>query len=59
MITLGRVEGNDIVVLDPKAKWTPSARTLYSKSGNNPLTGRAMLGRAVATFVGGRQVHGA
>jgi len=46
-------------MLDPKAKWTPSAKTLFSKSGNNPLAGRTLTGRAVATFVGGRQVHGA
>jgi dihydroorotase len=49
----------DLVLLDPKAKWTPSAKTLLSKSGNNPLLGRALTGRPVATFVGGRQVHGA
>jgi len=47
------------VLLDPKAKWIPSAKTLFSKSGNNPLAGRALTGRAVATFVGGHQVHGA
>ena len=49
----------DLVVLDPKAKWTPSAKTLFSKSGNNPLTGRPLTGRVLATFVGGHQVHGA
>ncbi len=49
----------DLVLLDPKAKWTPSAKTLASKSGNNPLTGRTLTGRAAATFVAGRQVHGA
>jgi len=49
----------DLVLLDPKAKWTPSAKTLCSKSGNNPLAGRTLTGRIVATFVGGRQVHGA
>jgi len=49
----------DLVVLDPKAKWTPSAKTLFSKSGNNPLTGRPLTGRVVATFVGGQQAHGA
>jgi dihydroorotase-like cyclic amidohydrolase len=32
---------------------------LVSKSGNNPLVGRALTGRVRATFVGGRQVFGA
>ncbi len=49
----------DIVVLNPQAKWTPTAKDLISKSGNNPLLGRALMGRIHSTFVGGRQVHGA
>ena len=49
----------DLVVLDPKAAWTPAKADLVSKSGNNPLVGRALTGRVRATFVGGRQVFGA
>ena len=49
----------DLVLLDPKAAWTPTAADLLSKSGNNPLVGRALTGRVRATFVGGRQVFGA
>jgi dihydroorotase-like cyclic amidohydrolase len=47
------------VVLDPKAAWTPAKADLVSKSGNNPLVGRALTGRVRTTFVGGRQVFGA
>jgi len=49
----------DLVILDPKASWTPASSDLASKSGNNPLVGRALTGRVRATFVGGRQVFGA
>jgi dihydroorotase-like cyclic amidohydrolase len=49
----------DVVLLNPKAAWTPAAADLFSKSGNNPLVGRALTGRVRATFVGGRQVFGA
>jgi dihydroorotase-like cyclic amidohydrolase len=47
------------VVLDAKAAWTPAKADLVSKSGNNPLVGRALTGRVRTTFVGGRQVFGA
>jgi dihydroorotase len=49
----------DLVILDAKAAWTPAKSDLVSKSGNNPLVGRALTGRVRATFVGGRQVFGA
>ena len=49
----------DLVILDAKAAWTPAKSDLVSKSGNNPLVGRALKGRVRATFVGGRQVFGA
>ena len=49
----------DLVILDAKAAWTPAKSDLISKSGNNPLVGRALTGRVRATFVGGRQVFGA
>jgi len=42
-----------------KAAWAPAKGDLASKSGNNPLLGRALTGRVRATFVGGRQVFGA
>jgi len=46
----------DLVLLDPKATWKPSAKTLLSKSGNNPLLGRTLKARVRSTFVGGRLV---
>jgi len=49
----------DLVLLDPKAAWTPAKGDFASLSGNNPLVGRALTGRVRATFVGGRQVFGA
>ena len=46
----------DIVLIDPKATWKPSAKTLLSKSGNNPLLGRTLKARIRSTFVGGKLV---
>jgi dihydroorotase-like cyclic amidohydrolase len=46
----------DVVLIDPKATWKPSAKTLLSKSGNNPLLGRTLKARIRSTFVGGQLV---
>jgi dihydroorotase len=47
----------DVVVLDPERQWTYDAAAGYSKSRNSPWSGRALTGRVVATFVGGRLVY--
>ena len=49
----------DVVVVDPEARWTPTAAALASKSKNSPFLGKEMRGRAVATVLAGRVVHGA
>lgn len=49
----------DFVLLDPRAKWKPSAGALLSRSGNNPLVGRTLRGKIRSTYVDGRLVHGA
>jgi dihydroorotase len=47
----------DVVVIDPERRWKVSARTFRSKSGNTPFDGWDLLGKAVATFVGGALVY--
>src|SRR5438132_677021 len=43
----------DVTVIDPKVKWTIDAAKFQSKSRNTPFGGAAVVGRAVATIVGG------
>jgi dihydroorotase len=40
-------------MIDPKAKWTLDATGFKSKSRNNPFHGTEVVGKAVATLVGG------
>ncbi|MBI3074234.1 MAG: dihydroorotase [Deltaproteobacteria bacterium] len=47
----------DVVVFDPNEKWTVSASSLCSKSGNSPWMGATMTGRVRATLVGGKVVY--
>ena len=47
----------DVVVIDPERQWTYDPYKGYSKSRNSPWAGQTLLGRAVATIVGGRLVH--
>ena len=44
---------HDLVVIDPKAAWTPTAASLRSLGKNTPLLGRALAGRVVAAVVDG------
>ncbi len=44
----------DVTIIDPERSWTVSASDLKGKSRNTPFLGRAMLGKAVGTIVGGR-----
>lgn len=43
----------DVTVIDPKAKWTINKDETKSKSRNTPFHGTPVVGRAVATIVGG------
>lgn len=47
------VPPNDLVVIDPRASWTPDAASLRSRGKNTPLLGRALIGRVVAAAVDG------
>jgi dihydroorotase len=44
---------DDLVVIDPRAEWTPSAARLRSLGKNTPLLGRVLVGRVVAVAVAG------
>jgi dihydroorotase len=55
--TLRRGSAADMVLIDPEAEWTVDAEQFRSKSRNTPFNGQNMKGRAVATFVGGEEVH--
>ncbi len=46
----------DVTVFDPEAEWTVDVSAFQSKSRNSVLDGVTLTGRAVTTFVGGRQV---
>jgi len=43
----------DISILDLETEWTIDAKAFASRSCNTPFQGRAVVGRAVATFCGG------
>ena len=47
----------DLVLVDPERAWVYDPAKGYSKSRNSPWAGRAMIGRAVATIVGGILVY--
>ena len=46
----------DITVFNPEEEWTVDVSQFKSKSRNTVLHGAALTGRAVTTFVGGRQI---
>lgn len=46
----------DIAVLDLETTWTIDRNTVQSKSKNTPFHGKQVQGKAVCTFVGGRQI---
>lgn len=48
----------DIVLIDPETTWKVDPQTFVSKGRNSPFAGQTLVGRAVATFVGGVKVHG-
>ena len=47
----------DVTVIDPEAPWTCEPAAIRSRSRNTPFAGRALLGRAVLTIVGGAIVY--
>jgi dihydroorotase len=56
----GRLERGaaaDVVVLDPERAWLYDPAKGFSKSRNSPWAGQTLVGRAVATLVGGRLVY--
>jgi len=54
--SLAKGDPADIAVLDIKKRWKIDKTRFYSKSRNTPFHGRAVVGRAAATVVGGRLV---
>ena len=46
---------NDLVVIDTKIAWTPTATSLRSLGKNTPLLGRGLTGRVVAAVVDGER----
>ena len=49
-------EDANLVVFDPRQRWTARAGDLQSRSRNTPYDGREMLGRATTLFAKGRLV---
>ncbi|MEO0676763.1 MAG: dihydroorotase [Pseudomonadota bacterium] len=48
----------DLILFDPDHRFTLDRTTLASKSKNTPFDGQEMTGAILATWVGGRQIHG-
>ena len=47
----------DVVLFDPKARWTVDATQTKSRSRNTPFDGWQLYGRVISTVVGGRVVY--
>jgi dihydroorotase len=47
----------DVVMFDPKARWTVDPSRFHSRSRNTPFGGRSLTGRAEVTIVRGRVVY--
>ena len=47
----------DVVMFDPKARWTVDPSRFHSKSRNTPFGGRPLTGRAEVTIVRGKVVY--
>lgn len=46
----------EFILFDPRASWTVTAKSMYSKSKNTPCLGLELPGRVRANFVAGRNV---
>lgn len=55
--SLGAEREADITVIDPDATWRISAGSMCSKSSNTPFDGREVVGRPIATILGGRLTY--
>jgi dihydroorotase len=55
--TLARGSVADVTIFDPKKRWTFQAAASLSKSKNTPFDGWQLMGKVIATFVGGKIVH--
>jgi dihydroorotase len=51
--TLARGSDADITVIDPQLKWAVDVKAFRSRGKNSPFNGRALIGKAVMTIVGG------
>jgi dihydroorotase len=47
----------DVLLFDPKARWTVDPSRFHSRSRNTPFGGRSLTGRAEVTIVRGRVVY--
>jgi dihydroorotase len=47
----------DVVLFDPKKRWTYNVAQSASKSGNSPFDGWTFTGKVVATIVSGNFVY--
>lgn len=47
----------DVVLLDPDLRWTVRPEAMFSKSRNSPFLGEELVGRALRTWVDGREVY--
>ncbi len=55
--TLAVGSAADVVVFDPEERWVCRPEEFLSLSRNTPFAGQELVGRVVATLVGGRMVY--
>jgi dihydroorotase (multifunctional complex type) len=53
---IARGSDADVVLVDPRQRWTVRSGDILSKAGWSPFEGRTLTGRAVATFLRGRRI---
>jgi dihydroorotase len=56
--TLAKGAAADLCLFDPERLWQVAAGSLPGKAQNTPFDGRALEGRVVGTWKGGRRVFG-
>lgn len=54
--TLAEGAPADLILFDPNKPWLCKSEELLSRSQNTPFDGRRLMGRVMASFVGGKQV---
>lgn len=55
--TLSRGSHADVTIFDPKKRWTFEVERSLSKSHNSPFDGHPLMGKVIATIVGGKIVY--